>query len=224
MKFRIFVLLLACLLLLMCACSSEQKIVGTAPTTQTTPSTGSDPTVEPPSEPTPMGTYSLTPGEEGGTPSERYQYSELPVSYTPEEALADGCMVLQWDEGATSPRIIGVDYWNTFLMTSSRGESISMRVVYFNSERCWFTDIYYNAGRYTLYTKDIYSERQVGPYNYLVKIEGEDTNGQQVGYFVLTDEPDLGSEYVLSLSRLCDIEAERDLTFSIVEFTTYFQP
>lgn len=219
MKKRCFVLLLACLLLLMCACSSEQKIVGTAPTTQKTPNGSEDA-----SEPTPMGTYSLTPGEEGGTPSERYQYSELPVGYTPDQAIADGCMALTWEEGATSPRVVGVDYWNTFLTTSARGESISMRVVYFNAERCWFTDIYYNAGRYTLYTKDIYSERQIGPYNYLTKIEGEDANGVQVAYFVLTDEPDLGSEYVLSVSRLCDIEAERDLTFAIVDFTTYFQP
>lgn len=219
MKLRIFVLLLTCLLLLMCACSSEQKIVGTAPTTQNT-TDGSESV----SEPKPMGSYSLTPGEEGGTPSESYKFSELPVGYTPEEALADGCMVLQWEEGATAPHVIGVDYWNSFLMTSARGESISMRVVYFNAERCWFTDIYYNGGRYTLYTRDIYSERQVGPYNYLTKIEGEDANGQQVAYFVMTDEPDLGSEYVLSLSRLCDIEAERDLTFAIVDFTTYFEP
>lgn len=163
-----------------------------------------------------------TAAEIGGTPTEVFKFSELPIDYTPEQALLDGCLVLQWDEGATTPRVRGIDYWENFLKVSRNKEKISLRVVYFTSGHYWFSDLYYSHDMYSLYTRDAYSENQIGPYKYMTQIIGEDIySGAPVNCFVFTDDPELGAEEVLSLTHICDIEAERNVTFTIVDFTTY---
>lgn len=198
MKLRVLALLLA--LMMLCACGSEG---GEAETTKAT---------EPKTEPA-----------IGGTPSEAFHYHELPEDYTPAQALADGCMVMEWRDGATSPTVTGIDYWNTFLEVSGRGEAITLRVVYFNDRQTWFTDFYYSRDRYSLHTMDPYTEYQIGPYTYLTKIEGADIySGQDVDCYILTNDPELGSKDVLSMMHICDLEAERDVAFTIVDFTTYF--
>ncbi len=160
--------------------------------------------------------------EIGGTPTEVFKFSELPDDYTPEKALLDGCLVLQWDEGAVTPRVRGIDYWENFLEVSRNKEKISLRIVYFNSDHYWFSDLYYSHDMYSLYTRDTYSENQIGPYKYMTQIVGEDIySGDPVNCFVFTDDPELGAEEVLSLTHICDIEAERNVTFTIVDFTTY---
>lgn len=165
-----------------------------------------------------------TAAELGGTPSESFDFSYLPENYTPEQALLDGCLVLQWDEGATTPRVRGIDYWEHFLKTSRNKEKISLRVVYFTTGHYWFSDIYYSHERYSVYTMDAYSENQIGPYQYLTEITGEDIySGKPVNCFILTDDPELGASEVLSLTHICDIEAERNVAFTIVDFTTYLK-
>jgi hypothetical protein len=204
MKLRLLALLLA--LMMLCACGSEGDGTEHTDPAQTTATTA--PKTEP---------------EEGGTPSEVYRYSDLPENYTVAQALADGCMVMEWRNGATTPKVWGIDYWETFLEVSGRGENITLRVVYFNDQRAWFTDFYYSRDRYTLYTRDIYSEYQIGPYAYLKKIEGADIySGEDIDCYILTNDAQLGAESVLSMMHICDIEAERDVAFTIVDFTTYF--
>ena len=165
--------------------------------------------------------------------SELYQNAETIYGYLPynqevrtvpmlEQALLDGCLVLQWDEGATTPRVRGIDYWENFLKVSRNKEKISLRVVYFTSSHYWFSDLYYSHEVYSLYTRDTYSENQIGPYKYMTQIVGKDIYSKKpVNCFVFTDDPELGAEEVLSLTHICDIEAERNVTFTIVDFTTY---
>lgn len=160
--------------------------------------------------------------EIGGTPTEVFKFSELPDDYTPEQALLDGCLVLQWDEGEVTPRVRGIDYWEHFLEVSRNKEKISLRVVYFNASNYWFSDLYYSHEMYSLYTRDTYSENQIGPFKYMTQIVGEDIySGETVNYFVFTDDAELGAEDVLSLTHICDIEAERNVVFTPVDFTTY---
>ncbi len=162
------------------------------------------------------------PPETGGTPTEVFKFTNLPDEYTPEQALKDGCLVLQWDEGATTPRVRGIDYWEHFLKVSRAKEKISLRIVYFNASHHWFSDLYYSHDQYSLYTLDTYSENQIGPFKYFTEISGEDLySGEKVNCFILTDNPDLSSDQVLSLQHICDIEAERDIDYTIVDFTTY---
>ncbi len=162
--------------------------------------------------------------ETGGTPSEAFHFSELPEVYTPEDALRDGCLVLQWDEGATTPRVRGIDYWEHFLEVSRAKEKISLRIVYFNASHHWFSDLYYSHDQYSLYTRDTYSENQIGPFKYFTEISGEDIySGEPVNCFILTDDPELSSDQVLSLNHICDIEAERNISYTIVDFTTYLK-
>ena len=162
--------------------------------------------------------------ETGGTPTEVFKFTELPEVYTPEQALKDGCLVLQWDEGATTPRVRGIDYWEKFLEVSRAKEKISLRIVYFNASHHWFSDLYYSNDQYSLYTRDTYVENQIGPFKYFTEISGEDIySGESVNCFILTDDPSLSSEQVLSLQHICDIEAERNISYTIVDFTTYLK-
>ncbi len=164
------------------------------------------------------------PAETGGTPTEVFKFTELPQVYTPEQALKDGCLVLQWEEGATTPRVRGIDYWEHFLEVSRAKEKISLRIVYFNASHHWFSDLYYSHDQYSLYTRDTYSENQIGPFKYFTEISGEDLySGEPVHCFILTDDPDLNSDQVLSLQHICDIEAERNIAYTIVDFTTYLK-
>ena len=162
--------------------------------------------------------------ETGGTPTESFRFTELPEVYTPEQALLDGCLVLQWDEGATTPRVRGIDYWEHFLEVSRAKEKISLRIVYFTSSHHWFSDLYYAADQYSLYTRDTYSENQIGPYKHFIEINGEDLySGEPVNCFIFTNDPELGAEQVLSLNHICNIEAERYIPYTIVDFTTYLK-
>ena len=165
--------------------------------------------------------------ELGNTPTETFQFKDLEDHYTPEQALLDGCMVLQWDEGETTPRVRGYDYWETFLKTCREGQKISLRVLYFTSSTYWFSDIYYKningEDMFLVYTRDSYSENQIGPFKYLTQINGKDPDTKEnVNFFVLTDDAELGAEDVFSIQRICDIEAERSISFKILDFTTYF--
>lgn len=165
-----------------------------------------------------------TPAEPGGTPTEVFKFYELPEVYTPEQALADGCLVLQWDEGSTTPRVRGIDYWEHFLKVSRAKEKISLRIVYFNASHHWFSDLYYSHDQYSLYTRDTYSENQIGPFKYFTEISGKDLYSEEDVYcFILTDDAALSSNEVLSLQHICDIEAERNIAYTIVDFTTYLK-
>lgn len=205
MKLRVFALLLA-LMLTLCACGSEK---------QESESTTNPQKVE--------TTVPKTEPEEGGTPSESYRYMDLPEDYTLVQALADGCMAIDFRDNPTTPKVWGIDYWNTFLEVSGRGEDITLRVVYFNDKQTWFSNLYYSRDRYSIYTMDTYSEQHIGPYTYLTKIEGADiVSGKDVDCYILTNDAELGAKDVLSMMHICDIEAEREVAFVIVDFTTYF--
>ena len=47
-------------------------------------------------------------------------------------------------------------------------------------------------------------------------------SGEDVDCYILTDDAELGAKDVLSMMHICDLEAERDVAFVIVDFTTYF--
>lgn len=163
-------------------------------------------------------------GETGGTPTESFKFTDLPDVYTPEQALKDGCLVLQWDEGSETPHVRGIDYWENFLNTSRQNQKVTLRVYYFTEGSFWFSDMYYANGFYSLYTRDAYSENQIGPFQYLTRVQEKDVySGEDLDFFILTDDAELGSKEVMTLTYICDIEAERNVSFTIVDFTTYFQ-
>ena len=156
--------------------------------------------------------------------TEVVRYSEIPSTYSPEEAVNDGCLVLQWDEGEATPHVSGLSHWDDFLATSAKGEKSTLRIVYFNSSHYWYSDLYYSLGQYSLYTKDTYSENQIGPYKYMTHIEGNDVvTGEPVDFYVFTNFAEVGSEEVLSMTHICDIEAENGVVFVVVDFTTYLK-
>ena len=69
---------------------------------------------------------------------------EIPVDYTPEEAVSDGCYVIVATGDNSSAALFGgEEYWNTFLAYSEKGEDVSLRIATFLSEETAYEDILY---------------------------------------------------------------------------------
>ena len=61
-------------------------------------------------------------------------------------------------------------------------------------------------------------------FKYFTEISGKDLYSEEDVYcFILTDDAALSSDEVLSLQHICDIEAERNIAYTIVDFTTYLK-
>ncbi len=204
---KIFIWTLIVSVLLLCACTAE-------PAEQ--PTSASD------TQATAMENDAASEGQET---SQKKKYGPLPEVYSPEQALADECLVLTWEEGAITPIVTGMEYWEAFLEATSGGvEEMTLRVVYFQNGIHYYSDLYYNQGYFSMYTLNEFQnyESAIGSYRYLKRIEGVELNtGNTVCYYVLTDIEDLSSEDVLSSAQICDIEAERDVAYEPIPFTQY---
>ena len=156
---------------------------------------------------------------------EPLRYGAFPQDYTPEQALEDRCLVLNWQEGAITPEITGMENWEYFLAATEREEKEAMlRIVYFQNGIYYYTDLTYAQGYYSMYTLNEFQnyETAIGAYLYMKRIEGIEANtGNQVCYYVLTDLENLTSEDVLSAARICDIESERGVPYEPIPFTQY---
>ena len=216
-KCRLFALLLV-LVMVFTACGKNQ----TEDESQGNATTDPTESVTATTEPTSQHNTEIQ-GEIGGTPTESFEFTDMPEALTPEEALASGCMVLQWPEGEETPIVKGVDYWYNFLDLSSRGEKVTLRVYSFASGSFWFTDLYFSSGLYALYSRDPYSEVQSRSYKYMTHVQEQDIyTGENLDFYILTDDAELGGKEVITLNYICDIEAERNVEFFIIDFTTYF--
>lgn len=154
------------------------------------------------------------------------KYGDLPENYTPEQALADGCLVLQWTGSATeNPEVSGMEYWDAFLSACEDGEQKAvLRVLYFQNGIYYYSDLTFSKGYYSLYTLNEFQnyENAIGSYQYIKRIEGVEPNtGNYVCYYILTDLAELTSEDVLSAAQICDIETERGVPYEPIPFTQY---
>lgn len=156
---------------------------------------------------------------------EAYHYGKMPDEYTVEEALEDHCLVLQWQEGSIRPEVYGMENWDYFLEgVDQDADLIKLRVVYFMNGFFYYSDFSYGNGTFSLYTLNEYQhyENEISGYSYLRRIKGTEPNtGNDVCYYVLTNDKHLKSEEVLSLNTICDIEAEKDVPFEPVPFTQW---
>ena len=138
-------------------------------------------------------------------------YSEIPADYTPEQAEADGCLVVYQSQGTIKNPTVMTD----FAKTTKKGSPALLRVATYYEKvvtggepELVVVDIEYKDGVYRTHyeqvnedgTKEAFDDK----YKYLVAIDrvrGTSTQVFSSGYMLTNDEDVTYADYASSLSR-----------------------
>lgn len=138
-------------------------------------------------------------------------YSEIPADYTPEQAEADGCLVVYQSQGTIKNSTVMTD----FAKTTKKGSPALLRVATYYEKvvtggepELVVVDIEYKDGIYRTHyeqvnedgTKEVFDDK----YKYLVAIDrvrGTSTQVFSSGYMLTNDEDVTYADYASSLSR-----------------------
>lgn len=138
-------------------------------------------------------------------------YSEIPADYTPEQAEADGCLVVYQSQGTIKNSTVMTD----FAKTTKKGSPALLRVATYYEKvvtggepELVVVDIEYKDGVYRTHyeqvnedgTKEAFDDK----YEYLVAIDrvrGTSTQVFSSGYMLTNDEDVTYADYASSLSR-----------------------
>lgn len=138
-------------------------------------------------------------------------YSEIPADYTPEQAEADGCLVVYQSQGTIKNSTVMTD----FAKTTKKGSPALLRVATYYEKAVTggepelvVVDIEYKDGVYRTHyeqvnedgTKEAFDDK----YKYLVAIDrvrGTSTQVFSSGYMLTNDEDVTYADYASSLSR-----------------------
>ncbi len=120
-------------------------------------------------------------------------FSVVPEQYTPEQAAADGCMVLyELDE------IANTSLWSQFLQDCAAGRDASVRIAQFYEEFASLTDVIYLHGRYHAFYSDAESTDDAS-FMYMLTLDGQLTGAERPSWVVvLTDDPGLTFDDVMN--------------------------
>lgn len=138
-------------------------------------------------------------------------YSEIPADYTPEQAEADGCLVVYQSQGTIKNSTVMTD----FAKTTKKGSPALLRVATYYEKvvtggepELVVVDIEYKDGIYRTHYEQVNED---GPkeafddkYKYLVAIDrvrGTSTQVFSSGYMLTNDEDVTYADYASSLSR-----------------------
>lgn len=152
-------------------------------------------------------------GKKAETEYELVTYGDVPEDYTPEQAVADRCLVVRYADPSSSamPSVEGVENWEYFLAAVDHGAKEAMvRIVYFMDGYCYYSELSHAIGVYHFYTLNEYAhyENDFGGYPYLCRIEAS------TPYYVLSHRADLTSEDILS-------GAVSESEYKVLDFTKY---
>ncbi len=138
-------------------------------------------------------------------------YSEIPADYTPEQAEADGCLVVYQSQGTIKNSTVMTD----FAKTTKKGSPALLRVATYYEKvvtggepELVVVDIEYKDGVYRTHyeqvNEDGIKEAFDDKYKYLVAIDrvrGTSTQVFSSGYMLTNDEDVTYADYASSLSR-----------------------
>lgn len=146
------------------------------------------------------------------TEYELVTYGRMPEDYTPEQAVADRCLVVRNADPSASvmPTVEGVENWEIFLAAVDRGEKEAIvRIVYYMDGYCYYSELSHAIGVYHFYTLNEYAHYENDlSYPYLCRIEGS------TPYYVLSNRADLTNEEILS-GTVSESE------YKVLDFTKY---
>lgn len=125
-------------------------------------------------------------------------FSALKENYTIEQAKKDGCYVK-----VDSESVAGQDKWDSFVLSASKGEPTSIRIINIYDQNTeeqkgpYYTDLFYDGSYYHMFDSAS-SEQQDKPFLYLLTLNGTLPNAaKSTTVTVLTDDEDLTFEEVM---------------------------
>ncbi len=155
-------------------------------------------------------------------------FSDIPNTYTPEDAAEDGCYVvvssLSVGEKA-SGLIAGREAWEKFYAESADGKDAFLRVAHYVDGLPYYSDLYHIDGEYRLFElSDETGLRGAIPRKYLLRLT-DMINGREAVTYVLTDDTTMtyrDFERTFTSSSMSVI-SEWGGKFTWLGFTTYLK-
>ena len=143
-------------------------------------------------------------------------FNDIPSQYSAEDAIADGCLVIDINGGITNAK--GYEHFLTFVETSGQGENAFLRVANYADGLDYYQDLYYCDGKYIIfsfYGSGVFKEC----YSYLRCL-----NSDPYDFYVLTDSMELTYSDVLSVVLSSDSSRWKELPpYTWLSFTIYFE-
>jgi hypothetical protein len=145
-------------------------------------------------------------------------FDEIASDYTPDQAMADGCMVIVSDGDYSRKLYSGKEVFAGFLNACEQGDAF-MRVAYFLNDGTFFTDLIFSDGIY-YYIQNEYPDI-ISQFSKLRALEGRFGNPERdVMYYVLTDSDELTAEDIQWSYLSSSTDLITDIPFVWLGFTT----
>ncbi len=156
-------------------------------------------------------------------------FSDIPNDYTADDAIKDGCLVIDTEQepnkyGAMvtkSRQTAGYEHWLAFLASAENGDDAFLRIAHFIDGVGYYRDLYHTDGRYKIYNYDEYGVSGGAPFKYLRKLDGVE-NGKETSFYVLTDSTKLTFHDVRWKYISSNLETVTDIPFVWLTFMVYF--
>lgn len=162
-------------------------------------------------------------------------FSDIPDGYTAEEAIADGCLVIDTvktgvnEYGVTlyeTPTTEGYDEWLEFIDRSDDGKDAFLRVAHYIEGVGYYRDLYYKDGKYTIFDCNEYGVSEGETFTYLRSLDGyvgPVGSQKEDCYYVLTDSLELTYEDVSWSYLSSDHNSVTKIPFVWLSFMIYFE-
>ncbi|MBE6609632.1 MAG: hypothetical protein E7634_03070 [Ruminococcaceae bacterium] len=158
-------------------------------------------------------------------------FSDIPDNYTVNDAINDGCIVIETiDAGVDerglklteTPTKVGYEKFTAFCEKAEQGENAFLRVAHFISEQYYYTDLYYHDGKFTVFTNSYELGISEGEsYSLLRRLESN-RNGKTHSYYVLTDSTEFDYHYA-SQVMFSSVSTADAIPFYALRFVIYFE-
>lgn len=169
-----------------------------------------------------------------GTDGSYTGFSDIPSTYTAEDAINDGCLVIDIvrgtnEYGATVTKeceTAGYENWQSFLAKSESGEYAFLRVAHFIDGIGYYHDLFYCNGRYTVFNFNELGISEGESYRYLRRLDGYTGSASapvQHCYYVLTDSQELTYQEVSRSFFSSDVSLNTTVPFEWLGFMVYFE-
>ena len=159
-------------------------------------------------------------------------FSDIPDGYTAEQALTDGCLLIDITQEPNehgvdvekSRRTGGYEYWRAFEASAEANIDAFLRIAYFIDGVGYYHDLYYSAGKYRMFDLNEYGISGGKEFKYLRRLDGVvGPQKKEDCYYVLTDSLELTYRDVEWSYVSSNLETVTKIPFKWLGFMIYFE-
>ena len=181
------------------------------------------------SKPEPVGLARLPQkGEDGAY----IGFNDIPDGYTADDALADGCLLIDITQKpneygvnvADTRRTGGYEYWLAFKSAAEANIDAFLRIAYFIDGVGYYHDLYHTNGKYFMYELNEYGISGGKEFKYLRRLDGiVGPQRKEDCYYVLTDSLELTYRDIEWSYLSSSTETVTKIPFKWLSFMIYFE-